>query len=229
MASLLGKSQTEAAEAANVTVKSLREEVAAVVSQLTSASQQQAELLTSRLHGLSAAQESHVNAMSDKLRAVIQSFGDAELALRKSATELDAVARRVSEILSGTQSVVKAVDGSTLQLRSGTDAARALVQSASTVVKEAQAQASVELELTRELQRIWPQLLDGYIRSFEEKSKLLASTWTGTHTQLASLVQGTVSELSDAADELRGAVRDAARVFGDVRGRSEPQRPARVP
>lgn len=221
MAEQVGESQSQAAEAASVTVKTLRDEIMTVAARFAAVSQQQAEMLTARIQSLGTAQESQVSAMSARLHEVIKSFGEAERALSTSATELSGVAARVTEVINGTQSVVNAVNGSSVQLRSGTEAARALVDSASVIVREAKTQAEAESKLTRELQQVWPELLATYIKSFEEKSKHLASSWTDTHNHVASLTQGTVTELRDAVDELREAVNGAARTFRT--GSSEPR------
>jgi hypothetical protein len=67
-------------------------------------------------------------------------------------------------------------------------------------------QADREAELTRQLQAVWPGLLDKYLQSFQQKSDALASSWTGLHKQVESLASGVVDRLQDPVEELRDTV-----------------------
>jgi ABC-type transporter Mla subunit MlaD len=155
---------------------------------------------------------------------VVASLKAAEGALAGSAVALQGASTGSTQLISATEGAVTGLRGVAHQLAGESESIRLILQESGVVIREAQKQAGVEKELTEghrrlleELQRVWPTLLDQYLKSFEEKSRSLASSWSDLHKNVGQLVDGTVSQLRDGAADLETAVDRLTKVLGTVK------------
>ena len=91
-------------------------------------------------------------------------------------------------------------------LRSGVDGMRAAIEHGRTYGSEQQAMIAEHRKVMKELEQLWPKLFDTYLRSFDEKSSLLARSWNDLYGQVSKLSDTVGGGLSEAAEDLKFSV-----------------------
>jgi len=224
MAQSFGQVQSETLQATANLVRVLEAQVGSVADGFARVAAEQTGAMAERVQKVAAAQDDSLVALEQRMGSVVALLKAAEGALAGSAVALQGASTGSTQLISATEGAVTGLWGVAQQLTRESDGIRLILQESGLVLREAQKQAGVEKELTEghrrlieELQRVWPTLLDQYLKSFEEKSRTLASSWSDLHKNVGQLVDGTVSQLRDGAADLETAVDHLTKVLGTVR------------
>ena len=224
MAQSFGQVQGETLQATANLVRVLEAQIGSVAEGFAKVAAEQTGAMAERVQKVAAAQDDSLVALEQRMGSVVASLKAAEAALAGSAVALQGASTGSTQLISATEGAVTGLWGVAQQLTRESEGIRLILQESGLVIREAQKQAGVEKELTEghrrlleELQRVWPTLLDQYLRSFEEKSRTLASSWSDLHKNVGQLVDGTVSQLRDGAADLETAVDHLTKVLGTVR------------
>lgn len=134
--------------------------------------------------GLAAAAES-IRALSHETRGVIADARQSSDAAHKAAASFE---------------------GAAGLLRAGVDGMRNAIEQGRTYGAEQQAVIAEHRRLLGELEQLWPKLFETYLRSFDEKSTLLARSWNELYNQVGKLSETVGGGLSEAAEDLKASV-----------------------
>ena len=220
VADLVGHIRGEAAATAADLGSSLKQQLEAATAGFSQLADGHTRAMNERLSGMLEAQQSGFDELAAKVALVARALDQSERALAGSATHLSVSAQQVGtaqaandRLIAGTTSMVSAVQRSTDELNQNAKVVNDLLLRAKDIVQEATKHAVTEADLTKQLQAVWPQLLERYLRSFQEKSDALASSWTTTHEKVAALTGGVVDQLQAPVEDLRAAVDDLAKAL----------------
>jgi len=204
------------ATAANLGSK-LKEQVDAAASGFARVASTQTDAMSRRFDSVLSTQQAVFTELESRVSLIAEALGQADKALASSARQLQSSAQHLEvagatadKNLAAAASVVNAVRNSAEVLNHTAVSTQAFLDQAKRVVHESMERAHKEAELTKQLQAVWPGLLDQYLKSFQQKSEALSSSWEKTHKQVVDVTAGVVDQLQQPVDELCDAVKRLA-------------------
>lgn len=216
--SSVGRIHGETLQAAVGVSSQLKEQLETAAAGFIRVAATQTDAMNDRVGVLLSTQQSSFTELEKTLGSVVARLGDAERALAGSAQNLESSARQLNaaqasndQLVVGARNVVAEVRSSAQALNESAGSAQALLEHGRRIVHSAMEHADREVQLTSQLQTVWPKLFDTYLQSFQQKSDALASSWETTHHKVANVVTGIVDQLQDPVDELRDTVNDLAK------------------
>jgi hypothetical protein len=213
MGQLVGRIHGEALETATSLGSKLQEQLDAATAGFAAATATQTGAMNERVAAVLSTQRTAFAELEAKVGGVVEALGQADRALASSARHLETSAQLLGvahdtahKVVSGATSVVAAVNNSAKGLNETATHSHDFLEQAKSVVHAAMERAHKEADLARQLQAVWPGLLDRYLQGFQQKSDALASSWEQTHQRVVSLTSGVVEQLQTPVDELRDTV-----------------------
>ena len=195
---MMARLETGSAQVMGELLKTSRAEIDAVLTRLQEVASSSAKGYGTIEQSVGSAARS-INEVRDGLAGAADSFR----ALSKETREVVADARQSSEAAERAAASFESAAG---LLRAGVDGMRAAIEQGRTYGSEQQAMIAEHRKVMKELEQMWPNLFDTYLRSFDEKSSLLARSWNDLYSQVSKLSDTVGGGLAEAAEDLKVSV-----------------------
>lgn len=179
-------------------LKTSRAEIDGVLSRLQ-------EVATSSAKGYGSIEES-VGSAARSIGEVRDGLAAAAESIRTMSSETRGVVADARQSSDAAQKAASSFESAAGMLRTGVDGMRAAIEHGRTYGSEQQAMIAEHRKVMKELEQLWPKLFDTYLRSFDEKSSLLARSWNDLYGQVSKLSDTVGGGLSEAAEDLKISV-----------------------
>lgn len=195
---MMARLEAGSAEVMGGLLKTSRAEIDGVLEKLQAVATQSAQ-------GYGTMEQS-LGATARTIAEVRDGLADAAESIRSISTETRGVVSGARQSSEAAQRAASSFENAAGMLSTGVDSMRAAIDQGRSYGTEQQAVVAEHRKLLEELEKMWPRLFETYLRSFDEKSTLLARSWTDLYTQVSKLSETVGGGLSEAAEDLKVSV-----------------------